>query len=55
MRVLHLHSSFNAGGKELRCAKLINAFGSGFEHDIVSAIPGAMGAQVAISPRAKVC
>ena len=54
MRVLHLHSSFNAGGKELRCAKLINAFGPGIEHDIVSAIPGAMGAQVAISPRAKV-
>lgn len=54
MRVLHLHSSFNAGGKELRCAKLINAFGPGIEHDIVSAIPGAMGAQAAISPRAKV-
>ncbi|MFM6930658.1 MAG: glycosyltransferase family 4 protein [Novosphingobium sp.] len=54
MRVLHLHSSFNAGGKELRCAKLINAFGPGIEHDIVSAIPDAMGAQVAISPRAKV-
>jgi len=54
MRVLHLHSSFNAGGKELRCAKLINAFGPAIEHDIVSAIPGAMGAQVAISQRGKV-
>ena len=52
--ILHLHSTFSAGGKELRCAKLINAFGPGIEHDIVSAIPGAMGAQVAISPRAKV-
>lgn len=54
MRILHLHSSFHAGGKELRCAKLINAFGTSIEHDIVSAVPDALGAQVAISPRAKV-
>lgn len=54
MRILHLHSSFHAGGKELRCAKLINAFGPSIEHDIVSAVPDALGAQVAISPRAKV-
>ncbi|MFM5908756.1 MAG: glycosyltransferase, partial [Novosphingobium sp.] len=54
MRILHLHSSFHAGGKELRCAQLINAFGPGIEHDIVSAVPDALGAQVAISPKAKV-
>lgn len=54
MRILHLHSSFHAGGKELRCAQLINAFGPAIEHDIVSAVPDALGAQVAISPRAKV-
>lgn len=51
MRILHLHSSFHAGGKELRAAKLINAFGEGLEHAIVSAQPGALGAAAAIDPR----
>ena len=50
MRVLHLHSSFHAGGKELRVAKLINAFGPGIEHTIVSAEPGSLGAAAAIDP-----
>ena len=50
MRVLHLHSSFHAGGKELRVAKLINAFGPGIEHTIVSAEPGSRGAAAAIDP-----
>ncbi len=50
MRVLHLHSSFNPGGKELRTAKLIGAFGPGIEHTIVSGVPGAMGAAAAIDP-----
>lgn len=54
MRILHLHSSFHAGGKELRCAQLINAFGPSIEHDIVSAVPDALGAQVAINPKARV-
>ena len=35
-RILHLHSSFDKGGKELRSARLINAFGREFEHAIVS-------------------
>ena len=35
-RILHLHSTFDAGGKELRCVRLINAFGPGIEHAIVS-------------------
>jgi glycosyltransferase involved in cell wall biosynthesis len=48
LRVLHLHSSFNAGGKELRCAQLINAFGPAATHTIVSAEPGAYGAAQAI-------
>jgi len=43
-RILHLHSSFDAGGKELRSVRLINAFGPGFAHDIVSAEQGAFGA-----------
>ena len=48
-RILHLHSSFNAGGKELRSVQLINAFGPEFAHDIVSAEPDAYGAARHIS------
>ena len=51
MRILHLHSSFDAGGKELRAVKLINAFGKTVEHAIVSAQPEAMSAAAAIDPR----
>ena len=54
MRVLHLHSSFHAGGKELRAAKLINAFGPVLRHAIVSAVPGALGAAGAIDPAMRV-
>ncbi len=49
MRFLHLHSSFHAGGKELRSAQLINAFGSTIAHSIVSAQPDALGAGSAIA------
>ena len=38
-RLLHLHSTFNLGGKEARAVQLMNAFGDRFEHDIVSAMP----------------
>ena len=48
MRFLHLHSGFHAGGKELRSARLINAFGRKVSHVIVSAQPGALGAASAI-------
>lgn len=48
VRVLHLHSAFDAGGKELRAARLINLFGRGLDHTIVSAQPGALGAASAI-------
>jgi glycosyltransferase involved in cell wall biosynthesis len=48
LRFLHLHSSFNAGGKELRGAHLINAFGTGVAHTIVSAVPEALSAASAI-------
>ncbi|MGE3690191.1 MAG: glycosyltransferase family 4 protein [Novosphingobium sp.] len=50
MRILHLHSSFDPGGKELRAARLINAFGYTVAHSIVSAKPGALGAASAIDP-----
>ncbi|WP_369673433.1 hypothetical protein, partial [Enterococcus faecium] len=49
-RVLHLHSTFNAGGKERRCVALINRFGKGVDHAIVSAEPGAMAAMGLIAP-----
>ena len=48
LRLLHLHSSFAAGGKELRAAKLMNAFGPGIEHTVVSAVPGELGAASAV-------
>jgi glycosyltransferase involved in cell wall biosynthesis len=54
LRFLHLHSGFNAGGKELRAAKLINAFGTGVAHTIVSAQPEALGAASAINSRIQV-
>lgn len=47
-RILHLHSSFSAGGKELRAARLMNAFGPRPAHVLVSAQPGAYGAAGAI-------
>lgn len=50
LRMLHLHSSFSAGGKELRAARLMNAFGTKVEHTVVSAQPGAYGAAVVIDP-----
>jgi len=49
LRVLHLHSSFDRGGKELRAARLMNAFGRGIAHDVVSAVPDALGAASAIA------
>jgi len=48
-RILHLHSSFNAGGKELRCVRLINAFGPDVAHTVVSAEPGALAAADLVS------
>ncbi len=43
-RVLHLHSTFNAGGKELRAVRLMNAFGKKLHHTVVSAEPERMEA-----------
>lgn len=48
-RILHLHSTFSAGGKEIRCVQLINAFGKKFSHAIVSAMPERMEAARLIS------
>ena len=35
-KILHLHSTFDPGGKEVRSARLINAFGKTADHAIVS-------------------
>ena len=51
LRALHLHSSFAPGGKELRAARLMNAFGGGIEHVLVSGVPGELGASAAIDPQ----
>jgi hypothetical protein len=43
--VLHLHSTFDAGGKERRSVALMNRFGNALDHSVVSAQPGALGAR----------
>ncbi|MCJ2184670.1 glycosyltransferase, partial [Novosphingobium sp. 1949] len=53
-RVLHLHSGFNAGGKELRAVQLMNAFGPKVRHAVVSAQPGAYGAAARLDPALEV-
>jgi glycosyltransferase involved in cell wall biosynthesis len=45
LHFLHLHSTFDAGGKERRSTSLINWFGKAVDHSIVSAQPGALGAR----------
>ncbi|NBB23949.1 glycosyltransferase [Porphyrobacter sp. SLTP] len=47
-RILHLHSTFSAGGKEVRCARLMNAWGPRLHHTIISAEPQAMAAAALI-------
>jgi glycosyltransferase involved in cell wall biosynthesis len=54
LRILHLHSSFSPGGKELRAAKLMNAFGPDIEHVLVSGVPGQLGAAKAIDSQIRV-
>jgi glycosyltransferase involved in cell wall biosynthesis len=46
--VLHLHSSFSPGGKEVRCVQLINAFGPGARHTVVSAEADQTGAMALV-------
>ncbi len=46
--ILHCHSTFAAGGKEVRCARLMNAWGQALRHTIVSGQPQAMGARALI-------
>ena len=53
-RILHLHSAFDPGGKELRAVELMNAFGPNLEHTIVSGDPGKLGAAELVNKRINV-
>lgn len=48
-KILHLHSTFNLGGKEARAVRLMNHFGDAAEHVILSAEPGNLSAREAIN------
>lgn len=48
--ILHVHGSFNLGGKEARAVQLMNIWGDKARHSIVSADPEALGARAAIDP-----
>ena len=43
--ILHLHSTFDLGGKEARAVRLMNAWGRAARHTIVSAMDGHYGAR----------
>lgn len=43
--ILHLHSTFDLGGKEARAVRLMNAFGERARHTIVSAMPDRLSAR----------
>jgi glycosyltransferase involved in cell wall biosynthesis len=49
-RILHIHSSFDPGGKELRCVRLINAFGGAAFNALVFGEPDQRGAAALIEP-----
>lgn len=48
VRILHLHSAFDLGGKEARAVRLMAAWGDRAQHVIVSGVPDALGARAAI-------
>ena len=54
LRILHMHSTFNLGGKEARAVQLMNHFGAQASHVVLSAQPDALGAALAIDPSIKV-
>ena len=48
VRILHLHSSFDLGGKEARAVRLMIAWGDRARHTIVSGVPDALNARAVI-------
>ncbi len=53
-RILHLHSTFDAGGKEVRTVRLINALGREFRHAIVSGDLERRSAAALLDPKLQV-
>jgi len=53
-KVLHCHSTFAAGGKELRAVHLMNAFGKELDHTLVSGEPDQLAAKAHLDPAIKV-
>ncbi|QIG81922.1 glycosyltransferase family 4 protein [Sphingosinithalassobacter tenebrarum] len=53
IHILHLHSTFAPGGKELRAVQLMNAFGDKARHTIASAMPDQLGARERIASGVK--
>lgn len=49
VNILHLHSTFNLGGKEARAVRLMNAFGDRARHTIVSGMPDQLSARDGIA------
>ena len=49
IHILHLHSTFNLGGKDARAVHLMNAFGDRARHTIVSAMPDQLAARDGIA------
>ncbi len=49
LNILHMHSSFNLGGKEARAVQLMNAFGDRARHTIVSGMPDQLSARDSIA------
>ncbi|MDF2603129.1 glycosyltransferase [Sphingomonas sp.] len=49
INILHLHSTFDLGGKEARAVRLMNAFGDRARHTIVSGVEGRYGARERIA------
>lgn len=54
VRILHLFSSFDLGGKEARAVRLMNHFGGKATHTVLSAVPDALGAREAINRKIEV-
>lgn len=53
INILHLHSTFDLGGKEARATRLMNAFGDRARHTIVSGMEGRYGARERIDKGVK--
>ncbi|MBH5322106.1 glycosyltransferase family 4 protein [Aurantiacibacter sediminis] len=53
-KILHLHSTFDPGGKELRCVRLINAWGKDVDHAIVSGYLDKRGAAHLIGSKPRI-